>query len=237
MIRCVPMELLDPILERALDLGADLAGISHLEPLRGAHSAQAAPAPALPPRARSVLVLGLSHPEAEPALDWWGGPGGTDGNRHLIRVARELAGWLEQDLGLGVWILPYHVERGGLYLKDAAVLSGLGVMGINNLVITPALGPRVRWKALALDLEVGSAATAGTLGAGGDPCGDCGRPCVAACPRGALTGGRFTLSRCALQMQADEAEAAQLPRAGADETPQPVKYCRACELACPVGRV
>ncbi|MBC8492582.1 MAG: hypothetical protein H8D43_02260 [Chloroflexi bacterium] len=34
---------------------------------------------------------------------------------------------------------PYRVEQGRILLKDAAVLAGLGVMGKNNLVITPQL--------------------------------------------------------------------------------------------------
>lgn len=221
----------DRILGRALELGADLAGFADVDALGKAPSARVDTAPVLHPAARSVLVLGLSHPASEPALDWWGGPGGTDGNRRLQRVSRELGVWLEGELGLGVWILPYHVERGGLYLKDAAVLAGLGVIGVNNLVVTPSLGPRVRWKAVALDQRV-----AGEASAGFDPCAGCARPCVRACPQDALAGGRYTRSRCAVQMQADEAGAASHPGDVTGEETGVVRYCRACELACPVGR-
>jgi len=50
-------------------------------------------------------------------------------------------------VGINACPLPYRVEQGGILLKDAAVLAGLGVTGKNNLVITPQLaGPCVTCK-------------------------------------------------------------------------------------------
>jgi epoxyqueuosine reductase QueG len=227
-----PTMRVDRILARARECGATVAGLASLRAVREAPSAKAEPILHLPSEARSVLVLGLAHPPEEPELDWWGGRGGTPGNRVLQNLAMALEPWLRERAGVVAWILPYHVEQGGLFLKDAAVLAGLGVLGVDNLVITPTLGPRVRWKALLLDLETPD--PPGDVGEGLPPCDGCARPCVEACPMGALEGGRFHLSRCRAQMQRDEAEA--VSRAGGVASKQRVRYCRACELACPVGR-
>ncbi len=223
---------IDEILARARAFGATLAGVVAVRAVMDAPSMVGLSPLRLPRGARSVLVLGLAHPEHEPELDWWGGKGGTPGNRILQRVARKLEPWLAQDLGVAAWSLPYHVERGGIFLKDAAVLAGLGALGANNLVISPEFGPRVRWKAMLLDRE--APATVGGNGSKDifDPCAGCGRPCMEACRQGAFSSGRYERSRCERQMHRDEERAAAKGPHGSDGL---VKYCRACELACPVG--
>jgi epoxyqueuosine reductase len=149
----------------------------------------------------------------------------------LIRVAGELKRWLVDEHDVATRALPYHVERGGIYLKDAAVLAGLGVIGANNLLITPTLGPRVRWKALLLDLEPPAPPAADW-----DPCDGCERPCLKACPQQAFPRGRYDLERCSVQMKLDEANPQTAPADDRrDLPPQLTVYCRACELACPVG--
>ncbi len=57
------------------------------------------------------------------------------------------------------------------------MLAGLGCIGKNNMVVTPAYGPRIRWRALLLDR---SADAAGPLDF--DPCDGCPQPCRKACP-------------------------------------------------------
>jgi epoxyqueuosine reductase len=37
--------------------------------------------------------------------------------------------------------LQYKVEEAGMFLKDAATLAGLGIIGKNNLLITPEFEP------------------------------------------------------------------------------------------------
>ncbi len=49
---------------------------------------------------------------------------------------------------------PLPDPDGGIYLKGAACLAGIGVMGRNNLVIVPGYGPGVRFRAIRVDLAV-----------------------------------------------------------------------------------
>ena len=96
-----------------------------------------------PAEAQTVLVLGLNHPEKNPRLDYWE-RGDTLGNRRLRELSELIKQWLRKKFDLTALPLPYHLEKGGLFLKDAAVLSGMGVIGQNNLLIHPEWGPRVR---------------------------------------------------------------------------------------------
>ncbi|MBU1671345.1 MAG: 4Fe-4S dicluster domain-containing protein [Actinobacteria bacterium] len=70
--------------------------------------------------------------------------------------------------------------------KMAARLAGLGWIGRSCLLVTPEVGPRVRWAAVLTDAP---------LEATGAPeperCGDC-EECVSICPVGAFTGRAFT---------------------------------------------
>ncbi len=87
-----------------------------------------------PAEAQTVLILGLNHPEKKPRLDYWE-RGDTWGNRRLREISALLKQWLREKYDLAAQPLPYHVENGGLFLKDAAVLSGIGIIGRNNLLL------------------------------------------------------------------------------------------------------
>lgn len=179
-----------------------------------------------------MLVLALVHDEAEPELDWWDGKRGTPGNRRLESIANNLRQWLKEDLSSDAHLLPYHVEKGGIFLKDAAVLAGLGTIGMNNLLITPEFGPRVRLRALLLDAEL---APAGRLDFA--PCAGCHMPCRSACPQEAFKDGTYSRALCNEQMKRDEANAVVVGEGQKKDLPSKyIKYCRACELACPVGK-
>jgi len=43
------------------------------------------------------------------------------------------------------------VEKGGVYLKDAAVVAGQGGVGKNNLLLDRRWGPRVRLRAVLIE--------------------------------------------------------------------------------------
>ncbi|MBW2194692.1 MAG: hypothetical protein JRF37_03715 [Deltaproteobacteria bacterium] len=80
---------------------------------------------AWPADAVSVVVIGVEHNADKPKLDWWDGKG-TPGNRILIRINNKLSEWIENTFPVKTYKLPYFVSKGGIFLKDAAVMAGLG---------------------------------------------------------------------------------------------------------------
>lgn len=185
-----------------------------------------------PADARSVLVLGLHHPEENPRLDWWA-RGRSPGDRRLVRVAEALRRRFRVSRRIGAMTLPYAEATGGVFLKDAAVLAGLGVVGRNNLVVTPEWGPRIRFRALLLD---GDLEPTGPL-EGFALCESCDQLCHQACPRDAFAAGSFHRPSCVEQINADVASRVTVgAEAGEREPSGVIQYCRACEFACPAGR-
>lgn len=256
------------LLIKAKDLGADLAGYALIKDLKQAPSFTLAPQlPDVdgvigiwknklglgpgevlwPEGAKTVMVIGVHHSEDKPEMDWWVGRVDTPGNRVLAKIVRELCWWIPEQFGIGVHHLPYHVEEGGTYLKDSAVLAALGCIGKNNILVTPEFGPRVRLRALTLDVELPST---GPLQF--DPCSTCDDLCRKVCPQFAfgkkiyseneyhqaiLPGrdGVFSRAACYNQMDADN-EATEIEDVESfDEPLRVIRFCRRCELACPVG--
>ena len=255
------------IIDRSIDNGAHLAGLAAMADLRlspshrifpkmGSHTgidgrvdATMKPPPRNPPvrleANGSVLVIALAHPEDQLELDWWDGRG-TAGNRQLIEILEQTRQQLESDLDLRTRRLHYYVEKGGVFLKDAAVLAGLGCVGKNNLLVTQNYGPRVRLRALFLEQEL---RPTGPLTF--DPCATCPAPCRTVCPENALSGnkamfadmdcpadlpardGAYSRASCTNRMLQNDAEGG--PADNGDVIP--VKYCRQCEFACPVGKI
>jgi epoxyqueuosine reductase len=222
----------DQIIDKAKSSGASLAGVARVDSLLSSPSHEQYDEVALPRGAKSILVLGLVHGETEPELDWWDGNRGTPGNRRLIEIGGEVAKWLKKEYKINARDLPYHVEKGGVFLKDAAVLAGLGTIGLNNLLITPQYGPRVRLRALVLDRTV---VPSGPVDF--DSCAGCEMPCKKACPQNAFRDGPYSRALCNEQMERDKAS--PVPSHERDKKGRSsflVKYCRACELACPIGQ-
>jgi epoxyqueuosine reductase len=204
-----------------------------------------------PAFAKSIIVMAVEHPEDKPELDWWqdGLLGGTPGNQLLINICSRLSKWLETEKGFLTQALPYHIEKGGTFLKDAAVIAGLGCIGKNNLFVTPDYGSRVRLRAILLDAQL---PTTGLMDF--DPCQGCSMPCRTVCPQGAFQkkiydaselglnhlpgrSGVYNRLLCNHQMELDIGNGEITE---ADEHIGPVKivkYCRQCEFACPVGKV
>jgi epoxyqueuosine reductase len=176
--------------------------------------------------------LALAHRENEPELDWWGVKGGTVGNQRLQQISENLKQWLHKEYKISAQPLPYQIGDGGIFLKDAAVLAGLGVIGANNLLVTPEFGPRVRLRALFLDVEVVPTAKKAF-----SPCNDCDMPCRRSCPRNAFSSGSYSKELCGKQMKEDESNRVISKHTSQNDSPEGrIKYCRVCELACPVGR-
>ncbi|RPI30120.1 MAG: epoxyqueuosine reductase, partial [Actinomycetota bacterium] len=184
------------VIEKAKALGASVAGVADVEPLKASPSHRIYPKIGMDPNVRwqdapeealhhevewpadavSAVVIGVAHPANQPELDWYDGKG-TPGNRILIRIVKELSEWLAETYSVRSSRPPYFIESTGIFLKDAAVGAGLGRIGKNNLVITPEYGPRIRWRGLLLDRP---AKATGPIDF--DPCDGCEQPCRKACP-------------------------------------------------------
>jgi len=257
------------IIEKALKFGASLAGIANVEELKKSpsHTITGKMAEFLgvgikqvqgkkegevvwPEKGKSAVIIAVEHPEGAPDMDWWlkGLKGGTKGNAKLMAVFDKLFVWLETEKQIPCIKLPYHIEHGSVFMKDTAVLGGLGCIGKNNILVTPQFGPRVRLRVMLLDMDLPST---GILGF--DPCKNCEEYCRKACPQGAfdekiysaeeygqdiLPGrtGVYSRHTCNLQMEKNAANGKDVPIKGTDKTGKQVKYCRRCELACPVGK-
>ena len=256
------------IIGKARELGATMAGIADVARLRESPShqylsrfgqvADGIPATrgkedfidvAWPPEARSAAVIAVSHPAEEPHLDWFETSGNTPGNRILIKINRDLSAWIEETLNIKTHKMSYYVERHGIYLKDAAVLAGLGCLGRNNMLVTPTLGARVRLRALLLEADPTPTGPIDFF-----PCEGCDEPCRSACPRDAFANpvpptesardGHFSRSKCRAQMDLEnetsrvtyvDPTAVGLDTEKAGDPSKYVEHCRACEFLCPVG--
>jgi epoxyqueuosine reductase len=261
------------IIEKAKEMGAAMAGIADVEALKRSASHEILKKEKngivsvlgiggmneikWPEKAKAAVVVAVSHPQNTPQLDWFDAFGSSPGNRDLIRINQELSGWIEETFGVETHKMPYHVEHGGIYLKDAAVLAGLGCIGRNNLLVTPELGSRVRLRAMLLEDEL---TPTGPIAL--DPCDGCEELCRKACPQNAyekkvlssdeigmdtLPGrdGFFNKAKCMIQIGNDivdsgidlnEMKIIGLDTAGESQTEERIKYCRRCEFACPPSR-
>lgn len=264
------LDLSSVILEKAHEFGASCAGIANLRELKKAPAFVMMPQRPHMDRVgavlnqtglpegevlwregmRSALVIAVSHPEDEQVLDWWVDGKAPAGNRKLIQILDKLCAFLHEAYPqVRTFPLPYHVEKGGIWLKDAAAAAGLGVVGKNNLLITPQYGPRIRLRAMLLSEDLPSS---GPLA--WDPCQGCRMPCRAACPQNAFQAqvyrpddyrgleqlpgrdGGYDLRRCDVQMGEDISRKTHevLDSANGEEV-SVVRYCRRCEFACIVG--
>jgi len=227
------LEVTTHIVEKAKVLGASLAGITSIDSLKDSASYKIYGNTEWPHNAKTVLVFALVHEETEPELDWWDDiKGRSPGNRRLIQIGESLAEWIKEEFDINARTLPYHVERGGIFLKDAAALAGLGIIGANNLLVTPEFGPRIRLRAMFLDSDL---TPTGPLDF--SPCNECDMPCKKACPQKAFVEGSYGRDTCQIQMDRDVANKVTFENEPRKDSPSIcVKYCRACELACPIGR-
>jgi epoxyqueuosine reductase len=265
----ISTDITSEIIEKAKEFGANLIGIAGVEAVKNSPShlvykkldeyrtvgnieaSTIWPGDVVwPENSKSVIVIAVVHPKEEPELDWWrdGYTGGTQGNRILVSINAKLSKWLEGETGIQSTPLPYHIEHGGIFLKDAAVLAGLGCIGKNNMMVTPEYGPRVRLRAMLTDIVLKPTGPVGF-----DPCKECDMPCQRVCPQKAFERtiysekqfgllklpartGVYNRQLCNIQMERDEKKGETIVVEGQDEPGKVAKYCRRCELACPVGK-
>ena len=265
----ISLHITQQIVKKAKGFGASLAGVANVEEVKNSPShliygkldeyrtvgnsstGKIWPGKVVwPENAKSVIVIAVVHSKEEPELDWWRDRliGGTPGNRILMSINAKLSKWLKSEKGIASTQLPYHIEHGGIFLKDAAVIAGLGCIGKNNMVVTPDYGPRIRLRAMLTDIELEP-----TSPIDFDPCKDCDMPCQKICPQNALERiiysenqfgislvpartGIYNRKLCNVQMEYDDKKGEKSLDEGQDEPRKSVKYCRRCEMVCPVGK-
>jgi epoxyqueuosine reductase len=178
-------------------LGADFFGIADLGPAHEAILAQGGPVIAGFPRAVSVGIALMDAIVDQ--LPQRAERGVAMSYRHhcydlvnarLDHLTSRLAGVLQRQ-GHRAWPVPASqtVDRERLIAifshKMAAHLAGLGWIGKSCLLVTPEVGPRVRWATVLTDAPLTPS------GAPMEPrCGTC-QECADVCPVGAFTGTSF----------------------------------------------
>jgi epoxyqueuosine reductase len=225
-------DISEMIIKKALSIGASLAGITGVDSVRNSPSHQNSTNVRWPSQAKSIVIIALKHDIAEPSLDWWDGNHGTAGNRILISITRQLKRWFKNKYGIVANDVPYYIHKGGIFLKDTAACGGLGIIGKNNLLISPGYGPRVRLRALFVNVQLEPTESDKSF----EPCLNCEAPCIQACPRKAFERSSYDRLLCQKQMEQDEKDSTISKDTGIMYYSDAIiKYCRACELACPVG--
>jgi epoxyqueuosine reductase len=261
---------LDEIVKIALDSGATLAGVANVEDLKkspaftvidkmpeyngvgtcmSSEEETSLSKVVWPKGIKSVVVLAYHHPLSYPNMDYWVEGYNTIGNRKLIDIGKKFKSIMEKE-GVATYSFNYHIEKGGIFLKDSAVVAGLGCIGRNNLLINPQYGPHIRLRAIGLNLDLPSI---GSLEY--DPCAKCEVKCWENCMKGAFSKkiyseldlgrselpgriGNFNRLVCNVQMKEDEGNMipVKIPEKSDDSFGKAIKYCRDCEYVCPIGK-
>ena len=224
--------------EGVLALGADYFGVADLSPAQELVEEQGGGMMAQFPRAISVgVVMPFAivdqlprHEEKAVALAYRSHSYDIL-NFRLDEIASRLSSTLQRE---GYRAFPVRasqiVDEERLYglfsHKLAAHLAGLGWIGKSCLLVTPEVGPRVRWASILTDAPL----------AAGQPlperCGEC-MACVEACSAHAFTGKNF---------QADEPSAVRFDVFKCHEylhwhkRQMNVRVCGMCVYVCPHGR-
>ena len=204
------MDLTTAVADMARGMGASLVGVAPVERFDGAPTAHH-PAELLP-GAKSVMTFGIRilnrvmewpellkgsafYPESKRAealrLCLYEKSGYQIINDHLNTIALRLATHLE---GTGYASLFFPTTNTGVpeeYAsvpamfshRHAAVRAGLGEFGLNNVVVTAAYGPRIRWNSVITAAPLTPSPLLAAKTCDGFACLEC----VRHCPHGALS--------------------------------------------------
>jgi len=192
------MELEAKLKELATGMGTDFFGIADLSPAQEVIENLWGEAAAQFPRAISVGIA-LSHAIVDQQPNRFSSPTAMNYRHHAYEIINQrpdhASSWLSgvlQRKGHRALPIPstqkhtYNEELYGIFShKMAARLSGLGWIGKCCLLVTPEVGPRVRWGTILTDapLKVTNIPIE-------ERCGDC-HECVDICPVKAFTGEPF----------------------------------------------
>ncbi|MFX1319290.1 MAG: hypothetical protein ACFE9D_01370 [Promethearchaeota archaeon] len=222
--------LVTEIRDNVLKWGADLVGFASIDRF-DRYPPENRPTSTLP-STKTVIVIALQM--VDPLLDLWlhapptSGTGrSTTGRAFEDEILRAVSYRLTLDMfkrNIEAKVLPYgpsddEEPSGFIYLKEAGVLAGLGVIGKNNLLVTPDFGPRIRLRAVAISEIIPPS----PIITDNPWCAECDQ-CIKACPVNALEGGRYDRERClsCSLHRRPLSPAAQL-------------WCTRCSCVCPVG--
>ncbi|MCK5593137.1 epoxyqueuosine reductase, partial [Candidatus Bathyarchaeota archaeon] len=199
--------------------GADLVGFANIERFNR-YLEQSRP----PGGTKTVIVLAIWMEDR--ILDLWlqtpswkdqGKPARAFEDEILRGVSLRLSLLLERK---GYWAQPANYAP-GLYLKEAGVLAGLGIIGKNNLLVTEKYGPRIRLRAVNTNASL----KPDPVMEGLDYCHEC-NICVEACPANAFDTGKYDKEACLSYCEDNLKEVSQYS----------VLWCMECSNICPIGK-
>jgi len=234
------MLLESELLDRAVSWGADYFGIADLSPARDAIVEQGGTGIAEYPCGISIGVA-LLHSIVNQLLPRTERAAAINYRFHCYDVVNSRLDQITSRLGSvlqrkGYKAFPVPASKrvdddricAIFSHKLSAHMAGLGWIGKNCLLITPDMGPRVRWATVLTDAPLET-----TGGSSGERCGEC-RKCVDVCPVKAFTGQPF---------RAGEPRAARFDATKCDryfskmrEKDAETAVCGLCLYACPYGR-
>ncbi|WOF16016.1 hypothetical protein F1737_04510 [Methanoplanus sp. FWC-SCC4] len=224
------MSVADEAIKKAVDLGATVAGFVPAKKLKNCPSALSAGPQGFQNFTGSIMVLGLYHDPDCPEMDLWEEGRSTKGDRMLHRMTKELCRWLKDVHGIDAHDIPYQVHNAGIYLKDAAILAGLGCIGKNNLVIVRGYGPKIRFRALWADLKTPEP----SIQQQPNFCDVCSAPCHVNCPMNAFFDGKYHREKCLKRIDVNKKTAYKNSLETGSK--KQIDHCRICELVCPGGQ-
>ena len=214
-----PNQLKGLIQEKSIKWGADLVGFANSKRFKR-YRVENRPSEGT----KTTIVLAIWM--EDPILDLWlhppswkdqGKPSRAFEDEILRGVSLRLSLLLERE---GYWANPADYEP-GLYLKEAGVLAGLGIIGKNNLLITEKYGSRIRLRAVNTDASL----KPDPIMEGLDYCHKC-NMCTDACPANALDDGRYNKEACLSYCEANLRKVSKYS----------VLWCMECSNICPIGK-
>lgn len=155
----------DDVKAKTLDLGADLVGIASADVLNAFPPDPRWPQTpdAITPYCRSVIVVALAIPVAvfRTKLSLTVQYMDQAVLRRLDKVSHRLARWLEQNgwpsfitMGQETDLSLKNGSYGRLSTRHLGIEAGLGMMGLDVNILTPAYGPRVYLTGVLTELEL-----------------------------------------------------------------------------------
>jgi epoxyqueuosine reductase QueG len=231
-------DLQDLVREEALALGADFFGVADLFPARDFIAKRGGEMVAQFPRAVSIGVMmpqavvdQIVRQDDKVTLIAYRSHSYDILNIRLNQIASRLAGLLQREGHRAFPIAAAERANGEdlyglLSHKLAAHLAGLGWIGKSCLLVTPEVGPRVRWNSVL----TGAPLTPGRPME--QRCGGC-TECVDACPPHAFTGRNFCADE-PREARYDVHKCNVYMRQRRDKVG--VRVCGMCVYVCPYGR-